>query len=82
VLSLRDIRKAANMPETRMNTACLCRSVSLYVWPSQFALGNGMEEVAGSIPARSTKSNRLFSDRFELPFKTTSRKIHPQRWVV
>ena len=37
-----------------MNTAVSCRSVSLCILPSQFTLGNGMEEVVGSIPTRST----------------------------
>ena len=41
---------AANMPETRMNTAFLCRSVSLLICRYLFALGNGMEEVVGSMP--------------------------------
>jgi len=43
------------MPETRMNTASPCCSGSLCIWPFQFTLGNGMEEVVGSIPTRSTK---------------------------
>ena len=47
-------RKAVNLREVRMNTACSCRSVSLPFAPSQFVLGNGMEEVIGSIPIRST----------------------------
>ena len=43
------------MPEIRMNTASLCRSQFRRVAPSQFILRNGMEEVVGSIPTRSTK---------------------------
>jgi hypothetical protein len=46
---------AANMRETRMNTASLYHFVSLPISPSQSTLGNGMEEVIGSIPIRSTK---------------------------
>ncbi len=42
------------MRETRMNTAFLCRSISLCVCSSRFTLGNGMEEAVGSIPTRST----------------------------
>jgi hypothetical protein len=42
--------------ETTMNTASQHRSVSLAVWTLQFVEGNGMEEVVGSIPTRSTKS--------------------------
>ena len=54
-VSLRYTRKAVNTPETRMNTASPCRSGSLRICPFQFTLGNGMEEVVGSIPTRSTK---------------------------
>jgi hypothetical protein len=50
VVSLRYTQKAANRPETRMNTASLCRLVSLSICPCSFGLGNGMEEVIGSIP--------------------------------
>ena len=42
------------MRETRMNTASLCRLVFLCVCLYSFTLGNGMEEVIGSIPIRST----------------------------
>ena len=41
------------MFETRMNTASLCRFEFLCVCLYSFALGNGMEEVIGSIPIRS-----------------------------
>ena len=54
-VSLRHTQKAVNERETRMNTAFLCRFVFLCVCPYSFALGNGMEEVIGSIPIRSTK---------------------------
>ena len=47
------------MPETRMNRASL-RFVSLAICPYSFTLRNGMEEVIGSIPIRSTnKPNNL-----------------------
>ena len=54
-VSLHDKQEAAHMPETRMNTASQCRSHFVSVAPSEFALRNGMEEVVGSIPTRSTK---------------------------
>ena len=56
-MSLSHTQKAANQPETRMNTALLYRYVSLLIFSRSFALGNGMVEVAGSIPARSTKES-------------------------
>ena len=42
------------MLETRMNTVSHARLLSLAVAPLQFVEGNGMEEVVGSIPTRST----------------------------
>ncbi|MGO9339716.1 MAG: hypothetical protein ACLPY1_19625, partial [Terracidiphilus sp.] len=53
-VSLGHTQKAAILRETRMNTASLCRFVSLSICSYSFALGNGMEEVIGSIPIRST----------------------------
>src|SRR5215469_7923724 len=44
------------MRETRMNTAPSCLLLSLGILPLQFVEGNGMEEVVGSIPTRSTNS--------------------------
>jgi hypothetical protein len=41
--------------KTRMNTASLYRVVLLPLVLCRFTLGNGMEEVVGSIPTRSTK---------------------------
>ncbi len=58
-VSLGYTQKAANMLETRMNTASLCSFVFLYVCLYSFTLGNGMEEVVGSIPTRSTKSLQM-----------------------
>jgi hypothetical protein len=46
---------AANVRQTRMNTAILYRVLVLYIGRYQFTLRNGMEEVIGSIPIRSTK---------------------------
>jgi hypothetical protein len=46
-----------NVRENRMNTASPCRFGSLCIWPSRFTLGNGMEEVVGSIPTRSTNQS-------------------------
>jgi len=43
------------MRETRMNTARCYHLLSLGVAPVQFVERNGMEEVVGSIPTRSTK---------------------------
>ncbi len=37
-----------------MDAAFLCRFVSLALYPYSFTLRNGMEEVTGSIPVRST----------------------------
>jgi ABC-type transport system involved in Fe-S cluster assembly fused permease/ATPase subunit len=51
------------MPETSMNTAFPCRCESLLICPYSFALGNGMEEVVGSIPTRST----IFSITYKFP---------------
>jgi hypothetical protein len=56
VVSFGYTKKAVNMPETRMKTAFPCRCVSLLICPCAFALGNGMEEVIGSIPIRSTNN--------------------------
>jgi len=42
------------MPRTRMNTAPCYRSDSALVVPLQTKMRNGMEEVVGSIPTRST----------------------------
>jgi hypothetical protein len=53
-VSLRHTQKAVTMPKPHVNTAPRCRSVSLCICPYQFTLGNGMEEVVGSIPTRST----------------------------
>jgi hypothetical protein len=53
-VSLSHTQKAVNVHETRMNTASLCRSASLRIGQLQFTPGNGMEEVIGSIPIRST----------------------------
>jgi hypothetical protein len=59
-VSLGSTRKTANERKTRMNTVFLYRSVSLLICLCLFALGNGMEEVVGSIPTRSTnKPNNL-----------------------
>ena len=44
------------MRETRMNTAPQSSSLSFAVVALQFVEGNGMEEVVGSIPTRSTNS--------------------------
>jgi len=68
-VSLRHTPKAVNVRETRMNTAFLCRSISLCVCPSRFALGNGMEEVIGSIPISTT--NQI--DKLQM----TLRRSHP-----
>jgi hypothetical protein len=68
-VSLRYTRKAVNVRETRMNTAFLCRSISVCVCPSRFALGNGMEEVVGSIPTRSTNHSQV-----HWPCRTGGRK--------
>ncbi len=51
------------MLETRMNTASPCHSGLLCVSPSQFTLGNGMEEVIGSIPIRSTNLSKIRSQK-------------------
>jgi hypothetical protein len=48
------------MHETRMSTTSLCRSVFLRLLLFSLNLGNGMEEVVGSIPTRSTKSASTF----------------------
>jgi hypothetical protein len=53
-VSLGNRQEAANSDQSRMNTASLCRSHFRRVAPSQFTLRNGMEEVVGSIPTRST----------------------------
>jgi len=42
------------MRRTRMNTASPCRTLSLALGTLHFVQGNGMEEVVGSIPTRST----------------------------
>jgi len=44
------------MRQTSMNTASPCRLLSLHLGMPFFVEGNGMEEVVGSIPTRSTKS--------------------------
>ena len=45
----------------RMNTALQCRSLSFAIWPQQCVEGNGMEEVVGSIPTRSTISYKVLN---------------------
>ena len=54
-LSFGHTQKAANPRKPRMDAAFLCRFVSLALYPYSFTLRNGMEEVIGSIPIRSTK---------------------------
>ena len=54
-VSLDDRRSALNMRRTIMNTAVRCRLLSLAIRAPLFVEGNGMEEVVGSIPTRSTK---------------------------
>ena len=49
------------MHQTRMKTAAPYHLVSLYILPTQFVEGNGMEEVVGSIPTRSTNPSSYFS---------------------
>jgi len=44
------------MRRTRMHAALVCHSHSAVVVPLQSKMRNGMEEVVGSIPTRSTKS--------------------------
>jgi hypothetical protein len=46
-----------------MNTASLYRVVLLTIPLCQFALRNGMEEVVGSIPTRSTNNNHIKKGR-------------------
>ena len=53
-VSLRHTQKAANMPETRMNTASLSRFVSLGSLPYQATRRFDTEEVAGSNPVVPT----------------------------
>ena len=48
-----------NMRRTRMNTAPQYRSRFACVVPLQFKMRNGMEEVVGSIPTRSTNKKPL-----------------------
>jgi hypothetical protein len=73
-VSLSHTRKAANVRKTRKNTAFLYHSVSLLICPYSFALGNGMEEVVGSIPTRSTKLLQAFNrSSTETPFPSNPR---------
>ncbi len=59
-VSLGCTEKAANPLKTRMDAAVLYRFVTIALYPDSFALRNGMEEVIGSIPVRSTnKPNNL-----------------------
>ena len=51
------------MRRTRMNTASCCHSRLVPVAPFQSKMRNGMEEVAGSIPTRST----MFSITYSIP---------------
>jgi hypothetical protein len=44
------------MRQTGINISTPCRSLSLYLETFYLVEGNGMEEVVGSIPTRSTKS--------------------------
>ena len=63
-VSLRHTQKAANPRKPRMDAAFLCRFVSPALYPYSFTLRNGMEEVIGSIPIRSTKySQQLRQNR-------------------
>jgi hypothetical protein len=54
-VSLAHKRRAENTRRTCMNTAPLYRLLSLGIAASQSKMRNGMEEVVGSIPTRSTK---------------------------
>ena len=53
-----------------MNTAPQCRSHLVCVAPSEFELRNGMEEVVGSIPTRSTIKSIIYK-MFEQLFGST-----------
>jgi hypothetical protein len=66
-----------------------CLSVSLPIYPYSFALENGMEEVVGSIPTRSTNSSnnleeaRTYSDISPVllrPSRFTTRSSRVYRW--
>jgi hypothetical protein len=47
-----------------MDAAFLCRVVSLALYPYSFTLRNGMEEVIGSIPIRSTNKSTTYGELF------------------
>ncbi|HLB89435.1 MAG TPA: hypothetical protein VJK29_17405, partial [Terriglobales bacterium] len=51
----REQERAVNMRQTRMNTALRYCLNSFTIFTVHFDYGNGMEEVVGSNPTRSTK---------------------------
>jgi len=55
-MSLKHIRKAVNVRDTRMNTASPYHLVSSGFFPSDFTRLVRNEEVSGSIPLSSTNS--------------------------
>jgi hypothetical protein len=69
-----------------MNPAFLCRLVSFALYPYSFTLRNGMEEVIGSIPIRSTKQPILDSCTYGRSFKnlpmTVWRQLAPIPFVI
>ncbi len=62
--SFRHTQTAANPRKPRMDAAFLCRVVSLALYPYSFTLRNGMEEVIGSIPIRSTNKSTTYGELF------------------
>ena len=71
------------MPESSVNIVLPHRFFSLAVAPSQSVEGNGMEEVVGSIPTRSTKSI-INPPRVNRQSIGLGPSVHPlrARWMV
>ena len=65
----------------RVNAGCLCSSGSLALYRCSFTLRNGMEEVIGSIPIRSTNQPHMIREDVPAwpagPLRSTDRTVRP-----